>query len=601
MKYWEFLIQKEGDQNWLLLGTHRTDLLEGRYRVVAHTHHTHSPINIRVSQQVPTETSLRKQVFNRTDHTNDAGLAVIIPYTYLQPGQWEITCSGPNTTGSLNDWQYSLQMQVFAPTEERWRSDWPNLAGDQSEAVDKSLLFGLAATVNPDLPLIHAQSQLRAQSPDTRLAGETEGYEISLSQSAFLAQNDQPISIIGQVRSLFDPSAAQAKSQLCIRLQESETTQVIMEAHRPINLARLPAGFKVKFQLPKQVTTRIILGEVSLYSDPPKRATLAMLCSAAFTITAGIAHLLDDTANRALDSRHLADSDEETSIAHQPEDANHADDAHLEKDQLPLVALPLFAGPQNVSPAVGVIPPPHIDQLAYTNLTEQIDLPSFPRSNLLIVSDPQQSHSPQDSHATVAGSLDTIASNLNGIKPSLDSSLDLDLDKVNSNESDLDEPSDESLDQPLDQPNLDKSTSSHSIQRPPMVAKPARFIGTSIVDDDLEATEITALLADMNDDLDPVVPLANASSPSATSFLSDTPEPSSDLIDEAESFPVDSKSAAPDQTQTRTVKTAFKALKLRDRFIQRLSDLTHDEMSQSPIAAEAVHSADVSLENSQAY
>ncbi|EDX85958.1 hypothetical protein S7335_3661 [Synechococcus sp. PCC 7335] len=618
MKYWEFLIQKEGDETWLPLGTHRIELLEGRYRIVAHTHRTNSPIDIRISRQASTGTPPCKQVFSRSDHTNEAGLAVVIPYTYLEPGQWEIACGGCNTTGSSDidssdDWRCSLQINVFAPTEESGPEesgpDWSTLASDKTEAVDDSRLLNLATTVNPDLPLIHAQSQLRNQSHNTGLIVETEVYEISLCQSAFLAQNDQPISIMGRVRSLSALSVDQDKSQLCIRLREPETTQMIMEAYRPINLARLPADFKIEFQLPRQLTTQIVLGEVSLHSDVPEsdaqernaseRATSeTLLCSAAFTITAGITQLLEATVNRDLDSTYLVDSDEGTSIDHQLEDANHTDDACIEEDQLPPAASPLFVSPHNVSsPAVGVVLPPHTDQLAYTTPTDWIDLPP-PSPNLLIVSDPQQSHSQQDSRSIDSESPDITANNLDGIEPGLDQGLN----KISSNELDLDELSDKPHLE-LDKPDSDKSGSSDSVELPLIIAKPAQFIGTSLVDNDLEATEITALLEDMNNDLEPVVSPANTASPSATSFLSDTPEPpdglSDDLIDETE-LATDPESDIPEPTQTReAITAAFKSLKLRERFMHRLSALAHNEIGRSTRVAEDVHTAGASLEDSQ--
>ena len=67
MKYWEFLIQKEGDETWLPLETQQVEILEGRYRVVAHTDRVNTPMEIRVSQLM-TETLKRRRNFSTTDN-----------------------------------------------------------------------------------------------------------------------------------------------------------------------------------------------------------------------------------------------------------------------------------------------------------------------------------------------------------------------------------------------------------------------------------------------------------------------------------------------------------------------------------------------------
>ncbi|MGB3571866.1 MAG: hypothetical protein WBA01_07465, partial [Phormidesmis sp.] len=128
MKYWEFLIQKEGDNTWLPLETQQVEILEGRYRVVGHTDRLNTPVEIWVSQLVTSEMPPRKRVRKRTAETNDAGLVVLMPYMYLNPGQWEIRCNGVGDSLSSTDadWDYQVQLQVFAQTEEDGSSsEWP--------------------------------------------------------------------------------------------------------------------------------------------------------------------------------------------------------------------------------------------------------------------------------------------------------------------------------------------------------------------------------------------------------------------------------------------------------------------------------------------
>ena len=52
MEYWEFLLQQEGDHHWLPLDTAQMEILEGRYRIMAHTSSAHTPVQVQVSQRL---------------------------------------------------------------------------------------------------------------------------------------------------------------------------------------------------------------------------------------------------------------------------------------------------------------------------------------------------------------------------------------------------------------------------------------------------------------------------------------------------------------------------------------------------------------------
>ena len=207
----------------------------------------------------------RKRVRKRTAETNDAGLVVVIPYVHLKPGQWDLSCSSVNLMGDLmgDDWQYQVQLQVFAPTDEDWSSEWPvpeDAPGVQSSSPQSTLIAvnDVDAShphpvLNPDAPLVQAQAQLQdnlqRQKPHQSLTESDVSvnsiYQISLRQQAFLARRNQSMTIMGQVQALSETLPDQGASQLWLRLQNPETAKVIMEAHRPLSLERLPADFKV--------------------------------------------------------------------------------------------------------------------------------------------------------------------------------------------------------------------------------------------------------------------------------------------------------------------------------------------------------------------
>jgi hypothetical protein len=557
MKYWEFLIQKEGDDTWLPLETHQVEILAGRYRVVAHTDRTNTPVDIRVSQLVTTEAPPRQRVRRRASQTNGAGLVVVIPYVHLNAGQWELTCSAQNDTAGMDSWQYSVQLQVFRSVEENGTAGLPPLAPDALNSRNQS---GSLALANPDLPLVQAQEHSRARLQNSLRslpleASDTEGhagelvedggaaYGIFLERQVLLARSNRPMVIVGQVRALADLAAIDNRddSQLWLRLQNPETGQAIMEAHRPINLDRLPADFKVKIQLPAQVTTQIVWGEVSLRSSSSSdssesldaKTPNAVLNFAAFAITAGISQLLDDVADRERADGFSEFEAESSVFATAPLTT-------------PLTT-PLNGAARSVSPAVGVFSSTQLDQTDLgISSHSQISLPSFPSANPLTVSDPP----PARSHPEASPAVD--------------------------------EPS--------------------AVSLPPMVAKPAQFMGTSIEDDDLETAQIAALLEDINDDLGPTVPVADSfSSPRDRRFLSVESEPS-DQPENAE--PDSTELDNPDQKQKQKqeiAKAAFRSLKLKDHFMQRLSSLTHDEVNQANKFSEDIQAAGVVSEGPQAF
>ena len=137
MEFWEFLLQKEGDHTWLPLEAAKVEILEGRYRVMAHSSHANEPVEICVSQMLLDETPPKRRLLKRTGHTNQEGLMVVMPFTRLQPGDWELQCR------HKQDWRYSVQLQVLSQEDEtsgEWHPNWEdtneeNIADNIPESV----------------------------------------------------------------------------------------------------------------------------------------------------------------------------------------------------------------------------------------------------------------------------------------------------------------------------------------------------------------------------------------------------------------------------------------------------------------------------------
>nr|MBE9135267.1 hypothetical protein [Tychonema sp. LEGE 07196] len=118
MKKLEFLLQKEGDRAWLPLETADVEILEGKYRVVARIQHPNTDIEIRVTYTSFEGVVPQRKVQSRSARTNPEGLVVIIPYTRLKPGMWELSCLPDPRSTPAKPWQYGVQLEVLPAESE---------------------------------------------------------------------------------------------------------------------------------------------------------------------------------------------------------------------------------------------------------------------------------------------------------------------------------------------------------------------------------------------------------------------------------------------------------------------------------------------------
>lgn len=119
MEYWEFLLQKEGDRTWRPIKSKRIEIEEGRYRVVAHSSRINTDVEICVIYESTEEIPPKRRSQKRSRRTNPEGLMVVIPFTYLKPGLWELRCCGDILSDFLGlSWQHSIQLQIISKVTE---------------------------------------------------------------------------------------------------------------------------------------------------------------------------------------------------------------------------------------------------------------------------------------------------------------------------------------------------------------------------------------------------------------------------------------------------------------------------------------------------
>ncbi|MEH2167535.1 MAG: hypothetical protein V7K41_12830, partial [Nostoc sp.] len=120
MEHWQFLIQKQGARSWHILESPNLEILEGQYRVLARSNLLNTDVEVRVTHSSTEEVQPTRRIFKRSRRTNSEGLMPIIPFTYFQPGIWELRCSGDLMSDLLGkSWEYSVQVQIFSLLAER--------------------------------------------------------------------------------------------------------------------------------------------------------------------------------------------------------------------------------------------------------------------------------------------------------------------------------------------------------------------------------------------------------------------------------------------------------------------------------------------------
>jgi hypothetical protein len=170
MEQWEFLLQKEGDRSWLPLDSPDVEILEGRYRIVARSSYPSTDVEVRITHLATEEHPPKRRVQKRTSRTNPEGLLVVIPFTRLEPGSWELRCSSLDLMSDLagKAWCYTIQLQVSATEaeEEQWEPTWtdstPIAAASEGENQTKG-----ESEEQPDRSGEQPQSPAIQENPET--------------------------------------------------------------------------------------------------------------------------------------------------------------------------------------------------------------------------------------------------------------------------------------------------------------------------------------------------------------------------------------------------------------------------------------------------
>ncbi|WP_323808682.1 hypothetical protein [Nostoc sphaeroides] len=224
MEHWQFLIQKQGDRSWHILESPNLEILEGEYRVLARSNLPNTDVEVRVTHSSTQEVLPKRRIFKRSRRTNSEGLMAIIPFTYFDPGVWELRCIGDLMSELLGkSWQYSIQLKVLCQevegrqrkqrkqgeqgeqgenvesnspdrpntVSENWEFTFP---GEPAIALDKAIATEQAITTddNPVTIVVLDEGNLEYTAPDEP--------EINLDQAIATEQavttDDNPVTIV---------------------------------------------------------------------------------------------------------------------------------------------------------------------------------------------------------------------------------------------------------------------------------------------------------------------------------------------------------------------------------------------------------------------
>ncbi|MEG4029356.1 MULTISPECIES: hypothetical protein [unclassified Microcoleus] len=334
MKKLEFLLQKEGDRAWLPLETSDVEILEGKYRVVARIQHPNTDIEIRVTHTSFDQGAQRK-VQSRSARTNPEGLVVIIPYTRLKPGLWELSCLPDPKATPLKPWQYGVQLEVL-PAESETSEPLPPI--DQIEPAASTAAPQIAVPVDRPAPQIAAQVDRPAPTeipaaaeapqqtkiyqfpiPQTAQPKPQVKLELVLDQETFVTQLGRPLIISGKIDIPQHPQPSRktatlipesealelkqliGSAQLQIYLRDPQTSKILAEIQQPMPEQVPPCIFACVTYIPTECKSRLILGEAILSSGGVTLATKL------FTITARLEHLLQEIKDNFIEEKHQAE------------------------------------------------------------------------------------------------------------------------------------------------------------------------------------------------------------------------------------------------------------------------------------------------------
>ena len=119
MKPWEFLIQKEGDHQWVSIPTSTFEIEPGIYRLLANSNRLDSDLEVRISHQTLTGEDFIHNTQQYSRHVNSQGLVMIFSFRELSAGILKICCRSDIMSELLGQtWKETLELRILDTVNE---------------------------------------------------------------------------------------------------------------------------------------------------------------------------------------------------------------------------------------------------------------------------------------------------------------------------------------------------------------------------------------------------------------------------------------------------------------------------------------------------
>ncbi|ARV62204.1 hypothetical protein BZZ01_29445 [Nostocales cyanobacterium HT-58-2] len=353
MENWQFLIQKqddcpkgtvqERDRSWLALESPNVEIIEGRYRVVARSDLANKDVEVRITHSSTLELPPKRRIQKRSRRTNSEGLIAVIPFTYLKPGIWELSCSGDVMSDFLGQpWQHSVQLQVLPKvvTEEVARGDKEespvsiNELPKEEAIIDQpispvwmkgetaqQILQNLIEIALPSSELLLEDDKTVEDS----LADIPESLVVlKLEEEIYIAHWGQTLTINGYVKPKevahldWDETSNYEKvygGEIRIELRSPGGSEIVRRVRQSLPEKLIPFSIRCSIEIPADCESKLILGEISLYGILTIGGNATLLAHESFTVTADVTELL---ANTNVKDQHTPSAPRATSEAKKP-------------------------------------------------------------------------------------------------------------------------------------------------------------------------------------------------------------------------------------------------------------------------------------------
>ena len=301
---WEFLLQQEGDRSWLPLESPDVEILEGRYRVLIRTAATHTKIGIQITHEATEESPPKRRTQTRSGQTNADGLMVIIPFTLLHPGIWEMSCTPNDLTSDLLGYagHYSIQLHVLPKESDlagEWEPDWSQPVSEESVSEESS--NEVSDPVSEDVQPIEVPTQIHDLSPSPiaepiadpiaePIPDRNLSLTLTLTAQTYDIQPGQALILSGVLTSS-EPSSQTIELNTCTfttTVRDPQSGDPIVTTPITFTTLLLPYDFQIGVVLPTKLTGQLFLGEITLTQGAEElpRATQS------FTLLAALDRLL---------------------------------------------------------------------------------------------------------------------------------------------------------------------------------------------------------------------------------------------------------------------------------------------------------------------